>query len=91
MTREEFLALSEDDQAAYITAADMNAKSVTEITAERDSFRAENEKLRNDITEREKELKQTKETNYTLVRQLGRETPPEDPETALYNFIKERN
>lgn len=90
MTREEFLALSEEDQAAYITAADMNAKSVTEITAERDSFRSENEKLRNDITEREKELKQTKETNYTLVRQLGREVPPDDPEEALYKFMKER-
>lgn len=90
MTREEFLALSEEDQAAYITAADMNAQSVTEITAERDSLRTENEQLRNDITERDRELKQTKETNYTLVRQLGRETPPEDPEEALYNFMKER-
>lgn len=90
MTREEFLALSEEEQTAYITAADMNAKSVTEITAERDSFKTENEKLRNDIGEREKELKQTKETNYTLVRQLGRETPPEDPEESLYKFMKGR-
>ncbi len=90
MTREEFLTLSEEDQAAYITAADMNARSIADITAERDSFRTENEQLRNDITEREKELKQTKETNYTLVRQLGRETPPEDPEEALYKFMKER-
>ena len=91
MTVQEFLALSEEDQAAYITAADLNARSITEITAERDSFRTENEQLRNDISEREKELKQTKETNYTLVRQLGRETPPDDPEEALYKFMKERN
>lgn len=91
MTREEFLALSEDEQAAYILAADTNAKSVTELTAERDSFKTENESLRDKINENEKELKQTKETNYTLVRQLGRELPPADPEQALYDFIKERN
>lgn len=90
MTREEFLALSEEDQAAYITAADNNAKSITDIIAERDSYKKENDQLRNDITEREKELKQTKETNYTLVRQLGREIPPEDPEESLLKFIKER-
>lgn len=90
MTREEFLAMSEEDQAAYILAADTNAKSVTELTAERDSFKTENENLRDKISESEKELKQTKETNYTLVRQLGRETPPADPEQALYDFIKER-
>lgn len=91
MTREEFLALSEEDQSAYILAADTNAKSVTELTAERDSFKTENESLRDKIIEHEKELKQTKETNYTLVRQLGREVPPTDPEQALYDFIKERN
>ena len=90
MTREEFLAMSEEEQSAYILAADTNAKSVTELTAERDSFKTENENLRDKISENEKELKQTKETNYTLVRQLGREAPPADPEQALYDFIKER-
>lgn len=90
MTREEFLSLSDEEQTAYILAADTNAKSVTDLTAERDSFKTENETLRGKIAESEKELKQTKETNYTLVRQLGRETPPDDPEETLFKFFKER-
>lgn len=88
MTREEFLAMSEDDQTSYLAAADANAKLVPDLTAERDSFKTENEKLKTSAAETAKELKQVKETNYTLARKLSVEDTDTDPEEALYNLFK---
>lgn len=87
MTREEFLNLSEDEQSAYLLAADGNTSIITDLEAERDSLRTENESLRASVTESAKELKQVKETNYTLARKLNTE-PEEDPEEVLYNMFK---
>lgn len=88
MTREEFLALSEDDQTSYLAAADANAQLVPDLTAERDSFKTENDKLKASAAETAKELKQVKETNYTLARKLSVEDTDTDPEEALYNLFK---
>lgn len=88
MTREEFLAMSEDDQTSYLAAADANAQLVPDLTAERDSFKTENDQLKASAAETAKELKQVKETNYTLARKLSVEDTDTDPEEALYNLFK---
>ena len=88
MTREEFLAMSEEDQTSYLAAADANAQLVTDLTAERDSFKTENDSLKASAAETAKELKQVKETNYTLVRKLSVDDTETDPEEAVYNLFK---
>lgn len=88
MTREEFMAMSEDDQTSYLAAADANAKLVPDLTAERDSFKTENDSLKASAAETAKELKQVKETNYTLARKLSVDNTETDPEEALYNLFK---
>lgn len=88
MTREEFMAMSEDEQTSYLAAADANAQLVPDLTAERDSFKTENDTLKASAAETAKELKQVKETNYTLARKLSVEDTDTDPEEALYNLFK---
>ena len=88
MTRDEFLAMTEEDQNSYLAAADANAQLVPDLTAERDSFKTENDKLKASAAETAKELKQVKETNYTLARKLSVEDTDTDPEEALYNLFK---
>lgn len=88
MIREEFLAMNEEDQNSYLAAADANAQLVQDLTAERDSFKTENEQLKASAAETAKELKQVKETNYTLARKLSVEDTDTDPEEALYNLFK---
>ena len=48
------------------------SKTITDLEAERDSLKAENDKLINADKERAEELKKTKELNFTLARQVGR-------------------
>ena len=55
MTREEFLAMTEEDQNSYLAAADANAKLVPDLTAERDSFKTENDNLKASAAETAKE------------------------------------
>ena len=55
--------------------------------AELDSFKAENETLLKNVNETTKELKATKELNFSLARKITT-APKEDAETTLYNFMK---
>lgn len=87
MKLEDFNNLSDEDKAAYLTAADSNAKSLEEITAERDSFKTENDKLIEQASANAQELKATKELNYTLARKINIE-PSKDIEEVIHNFIK---
>ena len=47
-------------------------KTISDLEAERDSLRAENESLVAADKERAEELRKTKELNFTLARQVGR-------------------
>lgn len=87
MRLEDFNNLSEEDKAAYLNAADSNAKSLEEITAERDSFKTENDKLIEQANANAQELKATKELNYTLARKINVE-PVKDIEEVIHDFIK---
>ena len=61
-------------------------KDIETLTAERDSFKAENEKLSASEKELREELKKTKELNFTLSRHVSREQV--DSEKVFADFIK---
>lgn len=82
----EFNALSDEQKAAFLSSIDSANKQIEDLTAERDSFKNENDSLKESAANTAKELKATKELNFTLARKV--KTDPVDDETALYNFIK---
>lgn len=87
MKLEEFNALSDEEKTTYLTSIETTEKSLTDLEAERDSFKAENAELTKQLKANNKELKATKEMNFTLARKI--DTAPEpDAETTLYNFMK---
>lgn len=87
MELEEFNALSDEEKTTYLTSIETTEKSLTDLEAERDSFKAENVELKKQLEANNKELKATKEMNFTLARKI--DTAPEpDAETTLYNFMK---
>lgn len=87
MKLEEFNALSDEEKTTYLTSIETTEKSLTDLEAERDSFKAENAELTKQLEANNKELKATKEMNFTLARKI--DTAPEpDAETTLYNFMK---
>lgn len=82
-----FNALSEEEKAAYFQTVDGLQKQIDDVTAERDSFKSENASLIEQNAASTKELKATKELNFTLARKID-VGPTQDVETALYEFIK---
>lgn len=70
MTLEDFRNLSEEEQSAYIKASEDNSSRLMDLETERDSFKNENEKLKSDYGNIEKELRKTKELNFTLARKI---------------------
>lgn len=51
-------------------------RTISDLEAERDSLRAENDRLIAADKERAEELRKTKELNFTLARQAGRADAP---------------
>lgn len=90
MKLDEFNLLSDEEKTAYLTGIETTQKSIDDLTAERDSFKTENDKLKADFEAANNELKATKEMNFTLARKINTE-PAKDPETILHNIIKEFN
>ena len=88
MKLDEFKALTEEEQATYLSSIETTQKSIDDLTAERDSFKAENDNIKSQLEANEIELKATKEMNFTLARKINTK-PAEDPETILHNIIKE--
>lgn len=87
MKLEDFLLQSEQDQEAYIAAAELNSSTVIDLTAERDSLKTENEKLSGSVKALTEELKKVKETNYTLARHIDA-ADQMDPEEIINNMFK---
>ena len=75
MTEQEMQALIEDQN-----------RQIADLTAERDSFKSENEKLSGTEKELREELRKTKELNFTLSRHVSRE--PVNTEKVFADFIK---
>ena len=61
-------------------------KDIESLTAERDSYKTENEKLLETEKELREELKKTKELNFTLSRHVSREHV--DSEKVFADFIQ---
>lgn len=67
MTYDEFKSLSEDEQRA----AFIESSALDDLTAERDSFKTENEDLIKRNKALQEENRKTKELNYTLARKIS--------------------
>lgn len=70
MNRDDFLNLSEEEQAAFLQSQEEEASRILDLEAERDSFKSENATLKTEREKLEKELKSTKELNFTLARRM---------------------
>lgn len=87
MKLDEFNLLSDEEKSAYLTSIETTQKSLDDLTAERDSFKTENDNIRAQLEANNKELKATKEMNFTLARKINT-APEEDADTTLFNFMK---
>ena len=84
---EEFNKLTPEEQTAVlISAADME-RAFSDIEAERNSLKEENDKINALIANVRQELQKTKELNYTLARQVKKE-PDKDAETLIHEMFK---
>ena len=90
MKLDEFNALSAEEQETFLTSIETTQKSIDDLTAERDSYKAENDELKAQFETTNKELKATKEMNFTLARKINTE-PSNDTYTILHDLIKEFN
>ena len=87
MKLDEFNLLSDEEKSAYLTSIETTQKSIEDLTAERDSFKTENDNIKAQLEANNKELKATKEMNFTLARKINT-APEEDADTTLFNFMK---
>lgn len=86
MTFEEYTSLDDTEKkAVFDSLTEANAK-LTDTEAERDSFRSENDKLIADAKDLKEELRKTKELNFTLARNNGRDEAP-SAEDILHNMF----
>ena len=83
MTYDEFKSLPEDDQRA----AFIEGNVVDDLTAERDSFKNENETLSAENKRLQEELRKTKELNFTLARKVSAE-PQKSAEEVMNELFK---
>lgn len=83
MTQEEQKEL--DDLKAQISSVNETVATLTnqvsDLTAERDSYREENQKLKEKTDAQSKELQETKKLNFALARRTSAETPKTFEET----------
>lgn len=87
MTLEDFRNLTEEEQSAYIKASEDNSSRLMDLETERDSFKNENEKLKTDYGNIEKELRKTKELNFTLARKIDNSAGMKTAEEILNDMF----
>lgn len=87
MKLDDFNALTDEEKTTYLSSVENSQKSIDDLTAERNSFKTENDNLRAQLDTSSQELKATKEMNFTLARKVSA-APVEDDETILFNFMK---
>ena len=80
MKLEDFNALTDEEKTTYLSSIETSQKSIDDLTAERDSFRTENTDLKAQLDTNSKELKATKEMNFTLARKVS--AAPVDSSTS---------
>lgn len=70
MTLDHFNNLSEDEKSAYLLSCEGLETTLKDNEAELDSLKSENETIKNVTQKLEKDLKETKELNFTLARSI---------------------
>lgn len=88
MNRDDFLLLSEDEQAAFLQSQEEEAGRILDLEAERDSFRSENATLKAEREKLEKELKSTKELNFTLSRKFNNSADKKSAEEIMNELFE---
>ena len=86
MNFEEFKALTEEEQNAIFTAMEEKGILYDDMEAERNSFKAENDKLKQENLDVKSEMKKTKELNFTLARSVKTE-PTKSAEDILHEMF----
>lgn len=87
MKLEDFNSLTDEEKTSYLSSIDSDKKTIEDLTAERDSFKSENETIKTQLEANNKELKATKELNFTLARKINN-APEKDAETTIFDFMK---
>lgn len=87
MKLEEFNQLDDASKEALLTAYTSQESTIQDLEAERDSFKTENAQLLARVDETSKELKATKELNFTLARKVDVK-PKEDADALLLKLYK---
>ena len=88
MNRDDFLSLSEEEQAAFLQSQEDTAAKILDLEAERDSFKSENQTLKTEREKLEKELKSTKELNFTLARRIDNSAGNKSAEEIMNELFK---
>lgn len=88
MNRDDFMLLSEDEQAAFLQSQEEEAGRILDLEAERDSFKSENATLKTEREKLEKELKSTKELNFTLSRKFNNSADRKSAEEIMNDLFK---
>lgn len=88
MNRDDFLLLSEDEQGAFLQSQEEEAGRILDLEAERDSFKSENATLKTEREKLEKELKSTKELNFTLSRKFDNSADKKSAEEIMNEMFK---
>lgn len=88
MNFEDFETLSVEEKSVLYKEMVEKIRTIDDITAERDSFKAENDELIKTNNEKIEELKKTKEMNFTLARKINVEEKRESAEDILHNMFK---
>ena len=70
MTLDHFNNLSGDEKAAYLLSCEGLETTLKDNEAELDSLKSENETIKSVTQKLEKDLKETKELNFTLARSI---------------------
>ena len=86
MTLDHFNNLSEDEKIAFLQSAEASETLLKDNEAEINSLKKENETFKAGTEKLEKELKETKELNFTLARQVNPEVRPTFEDTLHEMF-----
>lgn len=90
MTYDDFLSIEDETERRNIfQAMDDAGVLYDDMEAERNSFKEENEKLRDELKEVKTEMKKTKEMNFTLARTVDRSgSTAQSAEDILHDMFK---
>lgn len=90
MTYEDFISIEDENERKRIfQAMDDAGVLYDDMEAERNSFKDENEKLRDEIKDIKAEMKKTKELNFTLARTVDQsKNTVQSAEDILHDMFK---